>query len=169
MKIDQQATNWQDKSMKEIIGHIHDNHHVTTKEILEELNFLAFKILKVHYKDHGEQLLKVHRLVGLMKTELEAHLVKEEEDLFPMIMTYEVSGDAELLEAIGKFIQGTEAEHKLISDLFEELKLVTNDFRPPAGACNAYRKTFNFMDVLDKDICRHFNLESNVLFTRLKQ
>lgn len=158
---------WKHKSMKEIIHYILTTHHVFMKETLEELNYLMFKILKVHFKDHGEQLLKVHLLVGTLKTELEAHMVKEEENLFPMIEAYEATGDVTLLEAIRDFIQNTEDEHDAAGDLFKKLEIETNDFTPPVGACNSYRRTFELIDALEKDTFNHIHLENSVLFTMI--
>lgn len=52
-----------------------------------------YQNIKSSFGHHGEELLKVHRLFGLLKIELEEHLIKEEENLFPLIKEYEVTKD----------------------------------------------------------------------------
>lgn len=163
----EEVTDWKSRTMTELIEYILDTHHEFVREVFDELNGLVFKVLKVHYQGHGEQLLKVHHLVGTLKTELEAHLIKEEENLFPLIKGYEATGDKSVLAAIHKFIQDTEDEHDAAGDLFKQLELVTNDFVPPLGACPSYQRVFYLIDALEKDTFNHIHLENSVLFTML--
>lgn len=158
---------WQKASMSELIDYILTSHHVYMKETLEELNHDVFKILKVHFAGHGDQLLKVHHLFGTLKTELEAHLIKEEEQLFPLIKAYEVTGDSKTKAEILAFIQSTEDEHDAAGSLFKEIEMVTNDFKAPADACATYRRTFNLLGALQKDTFNHIHLENSVLFKKL--
>lgn len=169
--IDQQDStvvkDWQNASMSELIDYILGKHHLYMKESLEELNFLVFKILKVHFKGHGTQLLQVHHLFGTLKTELEAHLVKEEENLFPMIKAYERTRDEAIKKDILNFIKETESEHDAAGALFKQLEQVTDDFVAPDGACTTYRRTFALLDALQKDTFNHIHLENSVLFLKL--
>ena len=158
---------WQNASMSELIDHILTTHHVYMRESLDELNYIVFKILKVHFKSHGEQLLKVHHLFGTLKTELEAHLVKEEENLFPMIKAYEISGSEAIKNDIKKFINDTEEEHDAAGNLFKEIEHVTNDFTAPEDACRTYKRTFDLLGALQKDTFNHIHLENSVLFLKL--
>jgi len=48
------------------------------------LSELTTKILRVHGSNH-ESLFRVHKLFHSLKAELEQHLIKEEEILFPVI------------------------------------------------------------------------------------
>lgn len=158
---------WQNASMSELIDYILTSHHVYMRETLEELNYIVFKILKVHFQGHSEQLLKLHHLFGTLKTELEAHLVKEEEHLFPMIKTYESRGDATLKREILAYIESTEDEHDAAGALFKEIELVTNDFKAPTDACTTYRRAFELLGALQKDTFNHIHLENSVLFLKL--
>lgn len=66
--------------------------------------------------------------------ELEAHLVKEEENLFPMIIEYEQSKNDSLKLKILKFIDDTESEHDTTGDVFKELAKITGDYTAPENA-----------------------------------
>jgi regulator of cell morphogenesis and NO signaling len=158
---------WGDESMNNIIDFILNTHHVFMKETLGELNFLMFKILKVHFRTEGETLLKVHSLFGQLKTELEAHLVKEEENLFPMILEYEKSHDPGLLSEIRKYINETESEHDTAGDVFKELETITDNYTAPDGACPTFLRTYNLLNALEKDTFNHIHMENSILFGKL--
>lgn len=123
-----------------------------------------FKILKVHFKHHSEELLKVHRLFGSLKTELEEHLVKEEENLFPLIMAWEKTKDERTLSDIHRFIKDTESEHDAAGDILKEMEKITSDFTPPEGTCATYRLVYSRLHALQKDLFIHIYLENSVLF-----
>jgi regulator of cell morphogenesis and NO signaling len=164
---DKVTKDWSDASMSDIISHILNTHHVFMKETLSELNNLMFKILKVHFKTDGEILLQVHHLFGNLKTELEAHLVKEEENLFPMIIEYEKSKNDSLKSQILKFIDETESEHDTAGDVLKELARITGDYTAPENACGSYRRTYYLLNDLEKDTFNHIHLENTVLFGKL--
>jgi len=160
----QVVVDWKQQSLSQIVDYILNNHHTFMKETLEELNMLMFRILKVHYKSDGESLLKIHKLFGTLKTELEAHLVKEEENLFPLIVEYEATKSDVTKQAILKFIADTEAEHDAAGDLFKALEEATNDFTAPEHACYSYKRTFELLDALEKDTFNHIHMENSILF-----
>ena len=160
-------TNWNNESLSKIVDYILDKHHTFMKEALEEINILMFKILKVHYNTNGESLLVIHNLFGQLKTELEEHLVKEEENLFPLIKEYELNDREADKNSILKFIAETESEHDKAGDLFKALEAATNDFTPPENACASYIRTFKLLDALEKDTFNHIHMENSILFPRI--
>lgn len=141
-----------------------DTHHDYTKRELKEIDALLSKILKVHFGHHGEELLKVHRLFGLLKIELEEHLIKEEENLFPLMKEYEVTKDENVKREIDKFIKEIEDEHDKAGDILKELEKITRDFKAPEDACTSYRLTYDKIHSLEKDLFIHIYKENSVLF-----
>lgn len=162
-----EVVDWKNETLTKIIDYIINKHHVFMRETLDELNMLMFKILKVHYHTDGESLLVVHKLFGTLKTELEEHLVKEEENLFPLIEQYEISGSDETKEKIYKFITDTENEHDAAGDLLKQLEIATNDFTAPDHACYSYKRTFELLDALEKDTFNHIHMENSILFSMI--
>jgi regulator of cell morphogenesis and NO signaling len=161
------AVDWEKQSLTQIVDYILDTHHGYLKETLAEVNELMFKILKVHYRTDGQSLLVIHKLFGTLKTELEAHLVKEEENLFLLIKRYDETGERSLLKEIKQFIKDTEDEHDAAGDLFKALEKETNDFTAPKGACYSYNRTFELLDALEKDTFNHIHMENSVLFLKI--
>ncbi|APC79919.1 iron-sulfur cluster repair di-iron protein [Clostridium botulinum] len=155
---------WRKEKPVNLMENIVDTHHDYTKRELKEIDALLLKILKVHFGHHGEELLKVHRLFGLLKIELEEHLIKEEENLFPLIKEYEVTKDENVKKEIDKFIKETEDEHDKAGDILKELEKITRDFKAPEGACTSYRLTYDKIHNLEKDLFIHIYKENSVLF-----
>ncbi|WP_186431252.1 iron-sulfur cluster repair di-iron protein [Clostridium sp. BSD9I1] len=155
---------WRNEDPIVLMKHIQHVHHDYTYKALSEIDPLMRKILKVHFKHNSEELLKVHKLFGTLKIELEEHLIKEEENLFPLIEQYEKAKDEETLKAIRKFIKETEDEHDTAGDIFKELEEITRDFKAPEGACTTFQLVYTKIDALEKDIFTHIYLENSVLF-----
>ncbi len=155
---------WRQENPLDIIEHIIFTHHDYTKKELKEIDGLLFKILKVHFSHHGEELLKLHRLFGNLKIELEEHLIKEEENLFPVMKKYFTSKDKTDLEEIKQFIFDTEDEHDAAGDILKEIEKLTNDFKVPEDVCNTYRMVYSKLEALEKDLFTHIYLENTVLF-----
>lgn len=155
---------WRKETPSSFITHIVNVHHDFTKKHLKEIDTMLFKVLKVHFRHHGEELLQVHKLFGALKTELEEHLVKEEELLFPLIKNYELSKDDKILSDIHKVINDTEAEHDTAGDILKELERITRDFNAPEGSCTTFKLVYTKLHELEKDLFIHIHLENSILF-----
>lgn len=164
IKSNAEYKDWRKEKPTALMKHIEETHHDFTKKELREIDALLFKVLKVHFSHHGEELMKVHKLFGALKTELEEHLVKEEENLFPLIKAYEKTKDKKYKEAIEKFIKETEDEHDAAGDILKEMEEITRDFKAPEGACTTFKLVYNKLHNLEKDLFIHIYLENSVLF-----
>ena len=151
---------------RELIDYIVSTHHVFVRKILPEINEYTTKILKVHGIHHSE-LFKVHKLFSNLKAELEAHLIKEEELLFPLMKKYESEPNDVLLNKIKKVMKETESEHDGAGDILKELRIITNQYTVPEDGCASYHITFNKLQELESDLFQHIHLENNILFKRV--
>ncbi|MDN8977877.1 hemerythrin domain-containing protein, partial [Staphylococcus aureus] len=84
---------WREKSSEELISHIVETHHGETFRLLREIDPLMVKVFRVHFSHDTELLMKVHSLFGKLKCELEEHLLKEENILFPLMIKYDKAKD----------------------------------------------------------------------------
>ncbi|SCY82331.1 iron-sulfur cluster repair di-iron protein [Alkaliphilus peptidifermentans] len=160
---------WENAGYSQLIDYIIDKHHTYVRKELPRLSDLTAKILKVHWVDNGEVLTKVHKDFHMLKMELEQHLIKEEEILFPMVKDYEKNPSRELLEKILQVNKELEDEHDGAGDLLKSLRKITTNFTVPAGGCNSYILTFKGLEELEWDLFQHIHLENNVLFKRLEE
>ena len=142
---------------EELIGYIRSTHHTYTRNVLKDLDQYVAAIVKAHYRHDKALLLAINSLYGKLRIELHEHLIKEEVDLFPLIMD-------EQFEEAKKEIETTEDEHDAAGDILKELEKITNDFKAPKGACTTYKLVYDKIHNLQKDLFIHIYLENSVLF-----
>ncbi|MBU3073621.1 iron-sulfur cluster repair di-iron protein [Clostridium estertheticum] len=160
---------WRKEKPSALIKHIVETHHEFTKKQLREIDIILLKVLKVHFKHHSEELLKVHRNFGTLKIELEEHLIKEEENLFPLIENFEMTKDENVLSKIHRIIKDTESEHDEAGNIIKELEKITRDFNAPEGACTSFKLVYTKIHDLEKDLFIHIYLENSVLFNMFQE
>ena len=163
-----ETRDWRNADPNELIDFILNTHHVFMKKELPEIAELLFLVLKVHFASNGENLLEIHKLFGNLRTELEGHLIKEEENLFPLIQDYTTTNNPDTLRLIQQFITDTEDEHEAAGDIIHRIEEITDNFTPPPEACTTYNLLYKKMDLMFKDLFNHIHLENNVLFSTIK-
>lgn len=159
-------TDFRTMSPIDLIEYIVNTHYDYVKKVLPELGELTTKIMRVHGVKH-EELFKVHKLFSTLKTELEQHLPKEEEVLFPLIKEYDRNPSDGLLNRINKVLKETENEHEAAGDIIKELRKITAEYTVPNDGCNTYFITFDKLQELEADLFQHIHLENNILFKKL--
>lgn len=159
-------TNWDEVPNSEIVDYIIGRHHAYLTDELPALGQFVTKIFRVHGGSHPH-LVNLHRLYNRFKADMEAHMIKEEQDLFPLIKQYEENPSPELLKKIHRINDAMEAEHESAGDLLKYMHDVTDGFVPPEGACNSYRITYARLAELEEDTFQHVHLENNILFKKL--
>lgn len=159
-------TDWVLEAPSKLIDYIVGKHHVYLNEELPRIGELTLKILKVHGENH-EELFKVHKLFNSLKTELEEHLIKEEELVFPLIKKYEVSKNKDDRQKAMKKINELEDEHVGAGDIIKELREVTDHYSVPLDACRTYALAYEKLKEMEVDIFHHIHLENNILFKNI--
>lgn len=97
-------------------------------------------------------------LLQRMAWELEAHMQKEEEGLFPA-MRDGTGASAAAIELMRD-------EHDAHADHLRRLAAMTGDFTAPAGADAAWRALYAGARKLADDLAAHIRAENEVLFPR---
>ena len=128
----------------------------------------ANKVAKVH-GHHYSQVLKINQLFHEVANELLAHMQKEEEILFPFIKQLVDAKKEENKSVSAPFgtvnnpIQMMEQEHESAGDIFKEIATLTNNYTPPAEACNTFKALYAKLDEFERDLHKHIHLENNIL------
>ena len=157
---------WREQSLTDLVDHIINTHHLYLQREMPQISDYVTKILRVHGVAHSE-LTKVHKLFHLLKLELEQHLIKEEEILFPLIKEYEKKPTNQNLEKIQSVTNDIENEHEQAGDIIKELRKITNQYVLPADACTSFRLAYQKLEEMESDIFQHIHLENNILHPRL--
>ncbi|MBU5483595.1 iron-sulfur cluster repair di-iron protein [Clostridium sp. MSJ-11] len=163
-----EEVDWLNISYNDLIDYIVNKHHGFLNEELPIVSELTTKILRVHGENHPE-LSKVYKLFHNLKMELEEHLIKEEEIVFPLIKKYEKEGSKEALDNAIKIIEELEAEHTGAGDILKELRKITHNYEVPKDGCNTYKYTYDKLQEIELDLFNHIHLENNIMFPRLKK
>ena len=160
-----ETRDWDEAPLGELIDHILDRYHQRLREDLPRLDAMAAKVLSVHGEKHPETLPALAATVQALRAELESHMLKEEQVLFPAVRALEEGGGAPA-PWLSAPIAMMEDEHDVAARALAELRRLTGAFQPPAGACTTFRGLYHGLAELESDTHRHIHLENNVLFPR---
>ncbi len=132
---------------------------------LPRISALVDKILTVHGDRHPE-LAEVQRLYEELRADLEPHLAREEQELFPMIRrlaatTGEPGSDT---SALATQIDALAVEHETVGDLLDALNRATSGYTTPADGCASYSACYRALADLEADTHLHVHKENNLLF-----
>ncbi len=151
-------------SCAELVGHIVDVHHALLRRELPRLMMLAEKVARVH-GDHAPQCVGIRDVFAGLRDELELHIQKEEEILFPFVVKLEQGIDSPF-PTVGRPIGCMEHEHADAGVALDKLRELTNGYEPPMDACNSWRVLYHGLAELERDLHQHIHEENNILFPR---
>lgn len=143
------------------------HHRYVDARILEISPFLE-KVVRVHGERHPE-LEEVAQLFKESAGELTVHMKKEELMLFPYIRKMiKVKNEGTTVESpfgtVQNPIRMMMQEHDGEGERFRKIAALTNNYTPPADACNTYQVTFSLLKEFEEDLHLHIHLENNILF-----
>ena len=152
------AQSWFDRPLPEIVERIVDHYHARLRNELPLLLQMARKVEAVHAeKESVPRGLAAH--VDTLSQTLLDHLDKEEQGLFPMILSGRGGQPSAQVFAL-------EREHEDVALALQKTRDLTTDLVPPAEACTTWRALYLRLDELEAEVMEHVHLENNVLFRR---
>lgn len=156
---------WATFGPAELVDHLQATHHAYLHDELPRLTALADKVAQVHGGRHPE-LLDVQRLYGELRDDLEPHLAKEEQVLFPMIRELAAADTAPTFHCgtLRNPISVMLREHDRAGELLEQLRTATDGFVIPDDACASYTALYTGLEELEADTHLHVHKENNLLF-----
>jgi regulator of cell morphogenesis and NO signaling len=157
--------------LSDLIRHILDTHHVYTREESSRIQALLEKVCAKHGENHPA-LLEVRAAFLRLDADLQPHLFKEEQILFPYILRLEAAATAGAsapfapFGTVGNPVRMMMFEHDTAGDLLREIRAAACDFQVPGDACMSFRALYRALEDFEKDLHQHIHLENNVLFPR---
>lgn len=148
--------NWAKAPVNALIDHILDRYHAIHREQLAELLRLARRVELVH-GDKAECPNGLADHLDAMRQELESHMQKEEQILFPMLRRH-------LNEQVRGPVTIMRLEHDEHGEALAHMIRLARDLVLPAGACNTWRALYSGLAEFRDDLMQHIHLENNVLF-----
>jgi len=142
----------------EIIDHIVTRYHAVHRSELPELTRLAQRVEDVH-ANHPACPKGLAALVATIQAEMESHMQKEEQVLFPMMQR----GGHPM---IGHPIAMMRHEHDEHAANLAAMAEITNNLTLPAEACRTWRDLYAGLGKLAADLETHIHIENDILFPR---
>jgi regulator of cell morphogenesis and NO signaling len=168
---DASAPDFQNFTPTKLITHIVDTHHVFTRSEMDRLQALADKVLAAHGGNHPE-LVNLDELLIRLDADLTPHMFKEEQVLFPYIVSLENAATQNRPAPFAPFgtvnnpIRMMMREHDAAGELMREIRALTSDYKVPADGCVSYRTLYEALENFEKDLHQHIHLENNILFPK---
>ncbi len=162
---------WAKDSLANLATYIVDTHHAYVTREVPRLNELAGKVVSRH-GDTREEVPQIQSKLAELGEELIAHQGKEEVVLFPYIGKFEryASGDGakprSCFGTIDHPIKMMTQDHDYAGRLMAEIRELSKDYTPPAGACPTFRAFYAGLSEFEQDLHQHIHLENNILFPR---
>jgi regulator of cell morphogenesis and NO signaling len=158
---------WSDAPLDELIDVINATHHVYMRTEMPRLNAMLDKLAEKRGDEYPWLRDARSVFVGL-RQEIEMHLVKEEQILFPMIrqLLAGQAGAATHCGSVRNPIFVMEREHTSAKQALARLRSLTNDYTPPEGACGTFRAAIDGLAEMEADLLEHIHKEDDNLFPR---
>lgn len=165
---DASGHNYDAWSMETLLHYIVDQHHHYVRSMAPVIAQHITKVARVHGERHPETIRVAH-LFDKVREDLEEHLEKEEQILFPYIRTL-IHSDGVPQDApfasVAMPVRNMMIEHEMAGDDMEQIRILTHDFAPPADACTTYRIAYQELEAFEQDLHKHVHLENNILFPK---
>ena len=158
---------WNTTPLGELVDHIVNQHHTFVKSETPRLLALIAKVAGVHGQNHPE-LEQVQVAFSELANELGAHMMKEEQILFPYLKQM-ASGSGcgpSCFGTVRNPIRVMMMEHDDAGEKLREMRRLTSDYSIPADACTSYATLFRALVEFEQDLHQHIHLENNILFPR---
>jgi regulator of cell morphogenesis and NO signaling len=151
-------------SIGELCDHVITAHHDLLRRELPLISDLTATVVRVHGVQHPE-LLDLQRVFASMRTDLEAHMLLEEDKLFPACRATEAGAmrgvDEELLAE-------HESDHAEVGQALEALRELSGGYGAKRALCGTHRALLESLHELELDLHQHVHEENNILFPRVR-
>jgi regulator of cell morphogenesis and NO signaling len=150
---------WDTKPLSEVIDFILSEYHEPLHKDLPVLLEAARRVERVH----GKKASCPNGLASLLEqlgAELEHHMVKEEQGLFPAIRSGRRGGPIQMP------IRVMMHEHDDHAANLKRMRELATGYLPPPEACATWRALYAGLEKLEAELMEHIHLENNVLFPR---
>ena len=152
----QDDTSWTGVGIDQLIDHILERYHAVHREQLPVLLQLARRVEAVH-EAHSLCPSGLADHLEAMRQELESHMQKEEQILFPMLRRG-------LFTPARAPIEVMRMEHDDHGQALNRLLELTHQLALPGDACTSWQTLYAGITELKNDLMQHIHLENNLLF-----
>ena len=165
MKGEEDIADFNAMSLTQLADFIVRVHHTYVKFNLPQIFSYVHRVASKHGHKHPE-MIEVFELVAVLRKEMEEHMMKEEQILFPRIKQLEVKQTLESLKQLESPIGAMEDDHELVGGVTQKIRELTENYTPPVDACTTYKLALASLQAFETDLHQHVHLENNILFPK---
>ncbi|MBI5916703.1 MAG: iron-sulfur cluster repair di-iron protein [Bacteroidetes bacterium] len=168
------ASHFQNMPLDELADYIVEQHHAYIRHVIPLLSAHTQKVAERH-GGGNPSLVKIAELWQSVAEDMTAHMLKEEQILFPYIKRLVAAAETNnpalfpRQPFVSNPIRVMEQEHDAAGELMRQIRELSNDYTPPLVACTTYRLSFNELREFGEDLHRHVHLENNLLFPKAEE
>ncbi|HKI46369.1 MAG TPA: iron-sulfur cluster repair di-iron protein [Balneolales bacterium] len=168
-KPDVSNENFSDWEPDELVDYIVGTHHAYVRNKIPEISAYSRKVARVHGQHHAETI-KISFIFDLLSTELNAHINKEENILFPYIKYLAktqqdgITPEKPFFGSVQNPVSMMEADHDEAGKEMAKIESLSNGYTPPEDACPTFRILYKNLKTFQDDLHKHIHLENNILF-----
>jgi regulator of cell morphogenesis and NO signaling len=157
--------------LDQLVNHVVSTHHQSVRRALPVIARHLTLLRKAHGSRHPE-LACLATVFDQISGDLERHLMKEEQILFPYIrelVRLERDGIHPGQSPFGTIVNPIammEREHLEAAEGLKVMRELTRDYSVPADGCSTYAECMAELADFERDLYRHVRLENNVLYPR---
>ncbi len=153
-----------------LADYIIQTHHKYVVQAMAPIFEYTQKVARVHGHQHPEVIEAASLFVKVMD-ELNQHMMKEEQVLFPYIKKLaESKKTGQVIQSpfgtVANPVSMMEDEHEMVGLLMNEIRKITNNYTVPEDACNSFRYSYAKLQEFENDLHQHIHLENNILFPK---
>jgi regulator of cell morphogenesis and NO signaling len=155
---------WALPFLADYIVNVHHGYVKSNSPLLLELS----EKVAGHHGENNPALVAVRTKTFELIQELTTHMKKEEQILFPFIKEQGNKTACSIVkpEPIKNIISVMERDHDIAGEISKQIRHLTNDYTPPANACNSISLLFHKLEEFENDLLQHVHLENNILFPK---
>lgn len=156
-----------------LTAYIVNVHHHFIRQALPEAVSVVGQFAN-HHAVKFPHMSEVTQLLEKLHQEIIPRLTYEEEVLFPYMCQVEHAFENNdgygrlLVKTLRKPLEQMSSQHhRLINETILQLRELTSDYLPVAGACLSHRLSMQLINAIDNDLSQHTHLENEILIPRI--
>ena len=167
-----EQADWNSAGLDALMQHIVVRHHAYVRNELPLMERLVARVRETRGRSDANTLAPLEKVFHFFKRELENHLRREEEVLFPLIRQLEMASKSggELprfpFGPIANPIGIMEEDHDAERRQMQKMLVFTGNYTGPAETANVFHALFERLEALESDMRLHVHLEDHILFPR---
>jgi len=157
-------------SLSEIIAHVVDVHHAFVRDQTQSIDQHIRELMNSNVGN--TRIAELHQLNQTLASEIAVHIRKEEDVLFPAIISLEKASELKAANAnLLPFKMSSRIRLLMLEDegtkyLLSHFIKGVAAFHPSPHTEPAYKKLLAAIEIFESDLKRHIHVENSILFPK---